>query len=147
MDTVEQLHQFQHFNFEARFFADFTGNALDQRLAYFKHASGQGPVAFHGLAAAPDEQYPSILHNYRAHAHQRRLRKLSLHELTIVGYTVRTASGDCARIRTAATIINKEACLGTGALNYGRSYVANRWNALRIVCSPGEPGACRNSGS
>jgi len=80
MNTVEEFDEFKNLDLEAGFFAHLADYAFDERFANLKHASGQGPLAFHGIAAPLDEQDTTMVHDHRANAYQRRLRKFSLHE-------------------------------------------------------------------
>jgi hypothetical protein len=79
MDTVEKLNQFQRFDDQTRLFPRLADHRVEQPLAQFEQAAGQRPVAFERLGSTPHQKHPALVHNHRAHAHQRRKRKLSLH--------------------------------------------------------------------
>ncbi len=78
MNPVENLNQFNRLHLQPGFFPHFARNPGGQRLAHFEHAARQRPMALERLAPAPHQQHPALLDDHRAHAHERRLRKLAL---------------------------------------------------------------------
>jgi hypothetical protein len=78
-NPVQKLNQFQRFHFEPGLFHHLAYHRIGERFAYFKHSSGQRPMALQRLAAALHQQHAALLHDHRAHTNQRRQREFSLH--------------------------------------------------------------------
>ena len=80
VNAVEKLDQFDRLDVEAGFFADLANDACDERLTNLEQAAGERLVAFEGLGAASNQEHAATLHDDRAHADERRLRKLAFND-------------------------------------------------------------------
>jgi hypothetical protein len=79
VNAVKQLDQFKGFDDEAGLFAHLANDAGGERLADFKQAAGQRPLALERLVAAADEQDAACVYDYGTDADKRRFWILSLH--------------------------------------------------------------------
>ena len=77
MDAVEKLDEFDRFDVEAGFLADFADGASGERLAELEHSAGKRPVALERLGAPTDQKHAAVVDDDRADADERRLRVLA----------------------------------------------------------------------
>ena len=65
-NAIEDLDEIQDVNFEAGFFAEFTGHALLEGFPQFESSARNGPLAEQGLAAAANEESAPIFDDHTA---------------------------------------------------------------------------------
>jgi hypothetical protein len=68
VDAIEKLNKFDRLDGQAGLFAYLAGDAGGKGFADFEQASGKGPAAFEGLAAATDQQDTACIDDDRAYA-------------------------------------------------------------------------------
>ena len=72
MDAVQQFNQFRRLDDQPGFLPHLADHTVRERLAQFKQAAGQRPLAPQRLGSAPHQQNPALIHHHCAHACQRR---------------------------------------------------------------------------
>jgi hypothetical protein len=72
MNAVQQLDQFQGFDYQSSLFPHLAHHGSQERFAQLDQATRQRPMPLQRLGSAPDKKHPALVYHHRAHTHQRR---------------------------------------------------------------------------